>query len=206
MRLQVTLLLVGVLFPKALTLRCYECIPGLSGQCTNTQTYCSYQCASETTVTYIGGVQSREVHLKGCAEAGQCVTGSLNVGLMKTTVNSKCCSTDLCNSNKPPALPQRSPNGKKCYACADDDCSRTVNCEGDEDQCVSARVNVGGAQLKMKGCASRSYCSVDFSSVKSTGISGSMSCCEGNLCNGAEGVKLSLLIMLVPLIFSTLFI
>ncbi|KAL6483695.1 hypothetical protein MHYP_G00085670 [Metynnis hypsauchen] len=206
MRLQVTLLLVCMLFPKALTLNCYQCIPGVSGQCTDTQTDCSDQCTSMTTVTYMGDEQLVEVNLKGCAAAEQCVSGSLNLGLMKTTINSKCCSTDLCNSNKPPALPKGSPNGKKCYACAGDDCSGTVNCEGDEDQCISTRVNAGGAEVKTKGCASRIFCSADLSSIKATGFSGSMSCCEGDLCNSAEGVKLSLLIMLVPLIFSTLFI
>ncbi|XP_036448315.1 urokinase plasminogen activator surface receptor-like [Colossoma macropomum] len=206
MRLQVTLLLVCVFFPKVLTLMCYECISGLSGLCTDTQTYCSSQCASMTTATYVGGVQTGEVNMKGCAAAGQCVSGSLNLGLLKTTINSKCCSTYFCNSYKAPALPKGSPNGRKCYTCADDDCFRTVDCEGDEDQCISGRVSVGGAQMKMKGCASRSYCSADLSRTKAAGISGSLSCCEGNLCNSAEGVKLSLLIMLVPLISSILFI
>ncbi|XP_036448327.1 ly-6/neurotoxin-like protein 1 [Colossoma macropomum] len=159
-----------------------------------------------TTTVYAGGVQTAEVNMKGCAAAGQCVSGSLNLGLVKTSLNSKCCSTDLCNSNKAPALPKGSPNGRKCYACADDDCFRTVDCEGDEDQCISGRVSVGGAQMKMKGCASRSFCTADASSMKATGVTGSVTCCEGNLCNGAEGVKLSLLIMLVPLISSILFI
>ncbi|KAL7864060.1 hypothetical protein AOLI_G00154800 [Acnodon oligacanthus] len=84
--------------PPALTLRCYQCIPGLSGQCNDTQTDCSDQCAIMTTVTY-----------------------------------------------------------------------------------------------------------VDLSRMKATGISGRVSCCEGNLCNSAEGVKLGLLNLLVPLISSMLF-
>ncbi|XP_036448129.1 prostate stem cell antigen-like [Colossoma macropomum] len=142
-----------------------------------------------------------ELTVKSCATAEQCVTGSLNLGLLK--INSKCCSTDLCNSNKAPAL---SLNGKKCYACADDDCTRTMNCEGDEDQCISARVSLGGVQMEMKGCASRSFCSSETSSMKAAGITGRVSCCEGDMCNSTEGVKLSLLIMLVPLISSILFI
>ncbi|KAL7859154.1 hypothetical protein SRHO_G00143010 [Serrasalmus rhombeus] len=205
MRLQVPLLLICVLFPKAQTLKCYQCLPGSSGKCTNTQTDCPEQCASMTTAVYIGGVHTGDVNVKNCSAAGQCVSGSRNLGLLKMTVNSKCCSTDLCNSNKLPALPKGSPNGKKCYACTDDDCSTTVSCEGDEDQCVSIRVT-SGVQLKMKGCMSRSLCTMDKWSPQTTEVIEDVSCCEGDLCNGAEGVKLSLLIMLVPLIFSILFI
>ncbi|XP_036448127.1 uncharacterized protein LOC118822905 [Colossoma macropomum] len=206
MRLQVTLLLVCMLFPEALTLKCYQCLPGLSGKCTDTQTDCPDQCASRTTTVYVGGVQTGDITVKSCAVAGQCVTGSRNLGLVKTTVNSKCCSSNLCNSYKAPVLPKGSPNGRKCYTCTDDDCSRTVNCEGDEDQCISARVHSGGAQVLMKGCASRSLCTADKWSTQAAGVTEDVTCCEGNLCNSAEGVKLSLLIMLVPLISSILFI
>ncbi|KAL7864063.1 hypothetical protein AOLI_G00154830 [Acnodon oligacanthus] len=197
MRLQVTLLLVCVLFPKALTLRCYQCIPGLSGQCNDTQTDCSDQCAIMTTVTYVAG-GAKELTVKGCVAAGQCFFGSLNVGLMK--INSKCCSTALCNSNKVPA----SPNGRKCYTCANGDCSKTMSCEGDEDQCISSKGNSVGAQVK--GCVSRSFCTAGATNMQMAGITGDLTCCDRNLCNSAEGVKLSLLIMLVPLISSTLFI
>uniref|UniRef100_A0A3B4EG88 UPAR/Ly6 domain-containing protein n=1 Tax=Pygocentrus nattereri TaxID=42514 RepID=A0A3B4EG88_PYGNA len=123
----------------------------------------------------LGGVNTGDVNVKNCSAAG----------------------TDLCNTNKPP--------GKKCYACIDDDCSRTVSCEGDEDQCVSIRVT-SGVQLKLKGCMSRSLCTMDKWNPQTTEVIEHVSCCEGDLCNGAEGVKLSLLIMLVPLIFSILFI
>ncbi|KAI4888843.1 hypothetical protein NFI96_021041 [Prochilodus magdalenae] len=137
MKLQVALALVCVLFPKALALKCYECVPELFGQCTDTKTDCPDQCDSITMVTKFGDIQ-HERHSKGCAVAEQCDTVSLNVGMMKVAVNSKCCSTDLCNSGNVPALPKGSPNGKMCYACADQDCSDTVNCEGDEDRCISA--------------------------------------------------------------------
>ncbi|KAI4891496.1 hypothetical protein NFI96_018194 [Prochilodus magdalenae] len=139
MRLQVTLAFICVLFPKALALKCYECIPNVSGQCTDTQKDCPDQCASLTNTVYIGGAKTTEFSVKTCAAARECVTSSLNMGLVKNTLNPKCCSTPLCNTQNPPALAKGSPNGKKCYACADNDCSGVVNCEGDEDQCISAR-------------------------------------------------------------------
>ncbi|KAL6483732.1 hypothetical protein MHYP_G00086040 [Metynnis hypsauchen] len=151
------------------------------------------------------GGRKHEIHSKTCATAGQCVTGSLNLGHMKMTFNAKCCSTDLCNSQKVPVLPQGSPNGKICYACSEDGCSETVRCEGDQDRCISATVNSGGVKMTMRGCVSRSLCAGDTSNIEEAGITGDVRCCEGNLCNSAAGVKLSLLILLVSLLSSILF-
>ncbi|KAL7864045.1 hypothetical protein AOLI_G00154650 [Acnodon oligacanthus] len=182
MRLQATLALICVLFSKALTLECYECIPNLFGPCTETKTDCPDQCDSKTMVMNMGGLQ-HEVDFKKCAAADECDTRSINFGAMKITINSKCCSTDLCNSQKVPALPEGSPNGKKCYTCDDKDCSGTLSCVGNEDHCIIAT----GAF-----------------SMEEAGIKGDLSCCEGNLCNSAAGVRLSLL-MLVPSLSTILF-
>ncbi|XP_036448316.1 phospholipase A2 inhibitor and Ly6/PLAUR domain-containing protein-like [Colossoma macropomum] len=205
MRLQIALSLICVLFPKALTLKCYQYKPGLPGTCTTTQTDCPDQCTTGTIVVNTGG-QQQEMSKKTCAVAAECVTGSVNLGVLKTSVNLKCCSTDLCNSQKVEALPQGSPNDNKCYTCVADDCTGTVSCEGDEDHCISTTVTAGDTKKMMKGCASRSLCTAGVSTLQAAGVTGSLSCCEGNLCNSAEGVKLSLLIMLVPLISSILFI
>ncbi|XP_036418611.1 ly6/PLAUR domain-containing protein 3-like [Colossoma macropomum] len=205
MKLQVTLALISVLLPKALTLECYRCIPDVSGTCTDTQTVCADRCGSATALVNTAGIEQK-VSAKDCAVAAECVNGSLNLGLMKMTINTQCCTTDRCNTQVPAALPFGSPNGKKCYTCVNNDCTGTVSCLGGEDQCVSATATASGVQVTMKGCASRSLCTADASSMQAAGITGSVSCCEGNLCNSAEGVKLSLLIMLVPLISSVLFI
>ncbi|XP_017542708.1 urokinase plasminogen activator surface receptor-like [Pygocentrus nattereri] len=204
MKLGVTLALICALFSKAPALRCYQCMPQLFGDCTDTQTYCPHQCDSKTIVLNFGD-QKHEIHSKTCAIAEQCVTGSLNLGHMKMTFNTKCCSTDLCNSQKVTALPQGSPNGKICYACSKDGCSETVRCEGDEDRCISTTVNSGGVKMTMRGCVSRSLCVGDTTNIEEAGITGDVRCCEGNLCNRAAGVKLSLLIMLVSLLSSILF-
>ncbi|KAL7864064.1 hypothetical protein AOLI_G00154840 [Acnodon oligacanthus] len=205
MRLQITLCLICVLFPKALTLKCHQYKPGLPGTCTTTQTDCPDQCTSGTIVMDTAG-QQQEVSKKSCGVAAECVAGSVNLGVLKTSVNLKCCSTDLCNSQTVEALAQGSANGKTCYTCVGADCTGTVSCEGDEDHCVSTTVTAGDTQKMMKGCASRSLCTAGVATLQTAGVTGSVSCCEGDLCNGAEGVKLSLLIMLVPLISSILFI
>ncbi|KAL7859152.1 hypothetical protein SRHO_G00142990 [Serrasalmus rhombeus] len=202
MKLQLTLVLISVLFPKALTLKCYQCIPGPSGTCTDTQTTCPDQCASATAVvTTSAGPQA--VSVKNCTVSGLCLSGSLNIGFGKLTINTQCCSTDLCNSQNAPALSQGALNGNKCYTCSNNDCTQTVSCVGTEDRCTV--IYSSGSKVTAKGCVSKSFCTVDSSNFQAVGVTGSMSCCQGNLCNSAEGVKLSLLIMLVPLI-SILFI
>ncbi|XP_036448317.1 urokinase plasminogen activator surface receptor-like [Colossoma macropomum] len=205
MKLQLTLVLICVLFPKALTLNCYQCIPSASGTCTDTQTTCTDQCGSATAVVTIGGVQ-QQVSTKTCLASGLCVSGSLNIGFGTMTFNSQCCSTNLCNSQNVAALSQGSANGNKCYTCINNDCTGTVNCAGTEDRCISATVYYSNSQVTAKGCVSKSLCTTDTSNLQAVGVTGSVTCCEGNLCNSAEGVKLSLLIMLVPLLSSILFI
>ncbi|XP_017537052.2 phospholipase A2 inhibitor and Ly6/PLAUR domain-containing protein-like isoform X1 [Pygocentrus nattereri] len=203
MKLQLTLVLICVLFPKALTLKCYQCIPASSGTC-NTQT-CPDQCGSATAEVTMSGV-SQVVSVKNCTVSGQCLSGSLNIGFEQLTINTQCCSTDLCNSQNVSALSHGTLNGNKCYTCIGKDCTGTVSCVGIEDRCITATaIYSSGSKVTVKGCVSRSFCTVDTSILQATGVTGSVSCCEGNLCNSAEGVKLSLLIMLVPLI-SILFI
>ncbi|KAI4895214.1 hypothetical protein NFI96_030166 [Prochilodus magdalenae] len=128
-----------------LALKCYECIPELFGHCRVTKTECPDQCESKTTAVNFGGL-GHEVNVRTCAAAGQCVTGSLNLGMMKVSVNSKCCSTDLCNRQDIPALPT-TPNGKMCYTCAGEDCLETMNCEGDEDLCTTITGDFNRARL-----------------------------------------------------------
>ncbi|KAI4879260.1 hypothetical protein NFI96_020802 [Prochilodus magdalenae] len=111
---------------------------GLNGTCTDTQTSCPDQCASMTYFTSAGG-QEQQVSVKDCAEAAQCITGSINLGVSKTTLNTQCCSTDLCNTEILPGKTKRFgvPNGRRCYTCVNNDCTKTLNCEGIEDRCIT---------------------------------------------------------------------
>ncbi|XP_027020998.2 urokinase plasminogen activator surface receptor-like [Tachysurus fulvidraco] len=205
MKTQVVLLLICMLFSKAMSLNCYQCLPSLTGPCTNEQITCSDQCASTTMSVYTGDTKLQDVSVKTCSVQELCVSGSMNLGITKVTNNAQCCSTNLCNSVTLPALPKQVSNGRMCYTCDSNDCSRTVNCEGTEDRCISASVKQGGNTVSIKGCVSRGFCS-GSGSTNVPGIgSTSVQCCEGNLCNGAEAFTLSFVLMIVPLISSILF-
>ncbi|KAF5885577.1 urokinase plasminogen activator surface receptor-like, partial [Clarias magur] len=77
-------------------------------------------------------------NIQTCGAPDLCVNGSLNMGTVKVTTNTKCCSTDLCNTQKLPELPQQPPNGRSCYTCSDSSCSGTVSCTGNETRCINA--------------------------------------------------------------------
>ncbi|KAF4078444.1 hypothetical protein AMELA_G00199420 [Ameiurus melas] len=201
MKSQVTLLLICMLFCKAQSLTCHQCIYPLSGTCTDTQT-CADQCLTSTTSVYMGGAKVSDVNVKTCGTAEMCVSGSMNLGTMKVINNAKCCKTDLCNTETLPAPLEQAPNGRSCYSCDANGCSVKVNCEGSEDRCISAS---GTNTISVKGCVSNSFCAASAStSTSGIGIT-SMQCCEGNLCNGAENFTLSFLLMIVPLLSSVLF-
>ncbi|XP_067280422.1 urokinase plasminogen activator surface receptor-like [Pseudorasbora parva] len=116
----------------------------------------------------------------------------MNFGISKVT--SSCCNTDQCNVQDAPD-PSNVPNGKTCYSCDGQSCSSTVGCTGTEDRCIKATGNFGGQSLVVKGCASKSFC--DATSV--SGVE-SISCCEGNLCNGAQSVTQSFLFLCCSLL------
>uniref|UniRef100_A0A3B4D1D3 UPAR/Ly6 domain-containing protein n=1 Tax=Pygocentrus nattereri TaxID=42514 RepID=A0A3B4D1D3_PYGNA len=197
-----TVILCVTLLMVTLALQCYQCIPGLSGTCTDTTTECPAQCISRAIT----------VSLKGCAAPGQCFIGSLNLGFSRMTFSSYCCSTDLCNAFEQPGKNknfQPPPLWKECYVCTEKDCKGTLTCELG-NYCITATGKnsmLHGARMTLKGCASKHVCSAPASILKEAGIIGNVSlCCEENLCNSAEGVKLRLFIMLAPLISSILFI
>uniref|UniRef100_W5K3C2 UPAR/Ly6 domain-containing protein n=1 Tax=Astyanax mexicanus TaxID=7994 RepID=W5K3C2_ASTMX len=183
MRLQVTLMLICLLFPEVQGLKCYQCTPAPSEPCTQTVVDCPDQCASSTTSSYIGKTDSRDLQMKKCATSPECFSGNMNLGAVKISVNTKCCSTDLCNSQSVPG----SPNGRKCYVCVNNECTGSV------DHTCSA----GNVKVTLKGCVSRSMCTEGQASMSTAGVSGSVNCCQGNLCNGAERVNLSLFLLIL---------
>uniref|UniRef100_A0A3P9C3Y5 Phospholipase A2 inhibitor and Ly6/PLAUR domain-containing protein-like n=1 Tax=Maylandia zebra TaxID=106582 RepID=A0A3P9C3Y5_9CICH len=118
-----------------------------------------------------------------CVTPDQCFSGSVNFGFAQVVINSKCCTSDLCNSQDVPDWSIPSPNGKKCSQCDGNDCTKTLTCNRNEDYCISAAVNAGGETTKVKGCASKMICSNTQTAQLSGIIGGEVSCCQGDLCN-----------------------
>uniref|UniRef100_A0AAZ1XUA6 UPAR/Ly6 domain-containing protein n=1 Tax=Oreochromis aureus TaxID=47969 RepID=A0AAZ1XUA6_OREAU len=134
--------LIFIFVLSACALTCYECIPDLSGSCNETTKDCpsNTQCGSFRLTSYAGETKA-DVKEKGCAAAEECVQASINYGVIQTVITSKCCTSNLCNSQDAPEGSISSPNGKKCFYCDGTDCSKTLNCDGDEDYCISTTGN-----------------------------------------------------------------
>ncbi|XP_048023308.1 urokinase plasminogen activator surface receptor-like [Megalobrama amblycephala] len=196
MDLQISVFLLFIVFTAAHSLSCYKCM-GRNGSCAGqTVKTCpsgSSQCMSLTMITPIGNI-SREVKVKDCYPA--CQNGSLNLGSSKSTYS--CCDTDLCNVQDTPDHPSIFPNGKKCFSCDDQSCS-TVSCSGTEDRCVKATAIYGDLSVLLKGCVSKSICDAAVSAFNNFNL-GSVSCCEGSLCNGAQSVSQSFLFLCCSLL------
>ncbi|XP_053096524.1 urokinase plasminogen activator surface receptor isoform X2 [Pangasianodon hypophthalmus] len=160
---------------------------------------CSGRCLSFREVAYLGSVMM-ENSGKSCSQTGACTSYSLNLGVSKTTFNSICCDSDLCNSGPVPVVDLQ-PNGKQCYFCVGNNCLGNVHCEGIEDHCISYTDVINGRNVTLKGCASKNFCDTSssrlrLSSMNITSREVSVKCCKGNLCNGAESVTLSFFLML----------
>ncbi|XP_026089876.1 urokinase plasminogen activator surface receptor-like [Carassius auratus] len=183
MDLQISLFLLCILFTAGHSLNCYDCT-SLTGSCTQTS-QCSIwlpNCLSAAVT-----VNSTTLTYRSCAPS-VCPSGSINLGIGRGSA--KCCNTALCNNQDAPD-PTSAPNGKKCYYCDGNTCSNTVSCSGTEDRCF----NTTFQSQVIKGCVSKSLCDVP----QLLG-SGSFSCCEGNLCNSANGVTQSFLFLCCSLL------
>uniref|UniRef100_A0A673J741 UPAR/Ly6 domain-containing protein n=1 Tax=Sinocyclocheilus rhinocerous TaxID=307959 RepID=A0A673J741_9TELE len=190
------------LFFSALTLKCYGCLPDSAEACTQTLT-CPSHCGVLSLV-FVDGKKVGSSTTKTCADPASCVTGSMNSGQSKVTLNSQCCTTDYCNNVNAPDLPQKPLNVKKCFTCnATTDCTRTLACEGDETQCFITTAEVDGKKVTTKVCSSKLLCGNGTLAlglpVQPYGFGAYMKCCKGNLCNGAQSLSVYFL-MLVPLL------
>ncbi|XP_026052896.1 urokinase plasminogen activator surface receptor-like [Carassius auratus] len=193
MDLQISAFLLFLLFTAGHSLSCYEC-SGLLGSCAsqNVKTCPSgrSKCMSSTTVVNVVG-SGTKVKAKDCI--ADCVSGSMNIGVGKTSF--ACCNTDRCNFQDAPD-PSIVPNGKMCYSCDDKSCSNILKCSGSEDRCFKASGTLGGQSTVVKGCVSKSICDAE-TSVRDIQEA---SCCSGNLCNGAQSVSQSFLFLCCSLL------
>lgn len=186
------------LLSKANTLKCYECVQGVIEAHSDNVTECplqGQQCGAVRITTQSGNVQA-DLHMKSCLSADQCVEGSVSYGITRIIVTSKCCTSELCNTEPAPAADNKpSPNGRKCSSCNGLTCTGTLDCRGDEDHCITASMKLGDASINIKGCASQQFCK-DF--AQSTELMAEeVRCCQGDLCNSDCSLSASLLLLLV---------
>ncbi|XP_029500081.1 urokinase plasminogen activator surface receptor-like isoform X1 [Oncorhynchus nerka] len=143
--------------------------------------------------------------VKGCMDDHFCQSSpkmSLNIGFHQFT--SSCCNSSGCNSDTFSDDPH---NGLECFSCTDPEdevCNQAVTCQGVQDHCLNDTVTASnGRSVTLRGCVSRSMCG-------SGSGSGSVSCCEGSLCNrnramnSAQPVALTVLALLVGITTTTL--
>ncbi|XP_067280707.1 ly6/PLAUR domain-containing protein 2-like [Pseudorasbora parva] len=196
MDLQVSVFLLFVLFTAGHTLDCYECVSS-TGSCENqTVKTCPSgfpQCLISTSVVQAGDI-THTAKSQSCAAF--CQSGSINVNTAKTSTS--CCNTSLCNANVTGCVavrthygaPELLPNGKTCYTCDGQSCSKILNCLGTEDRCITVAETSGNQTTGIKGCVSKAVCDVLEFPI----------CCEGNLCNGAQSVTQSFLFLCCSLL------
>ncbi|XDV38240.1 hypothetical protein PO909_007688 [Leuciscus waleckii] len=149
------------------------------------------QCMSSVSVSSVGDNSM----MKGKSCAVDCHSGSINTGYINTL--SVCCDTDGCNVQDVPDPRSIASNGKTCYSCDEQSCLNIMSCSGPEDRCITATGTSKDKLRVAKGCASKSICDATTTTVsKVEGIS----CCEGNLCNGAQSVTQSFLFLCCSLL------
>ncbi|NP_001373255.1 lymphocyte antigen 6 family member M6 precursor [Danio rerio] len=194
MHLQISAFLLFALFTAGHSLFCNQC-PGQQSSCDQIPCPSGFSsCFAATAYASALGSSTSLATVKSCAPANGCPSGSINLGNVKLT--SYCCSTDLCNKDDAPDPSNNMPNGNLCYTCVGVDCTAKMACTGSEDRCMKATWTLGGQTLGVKGCVSKSICDAASLVPNVKGIS----CCQGNLCNGAKSITQSFLFLCFPLL------
>uniref|UniRef100_A0A3B3CF22 Uncharacterized LOC112143158 n=1 Tax=Oryzias melastigma TaxID=30732 RepID=A0A3B3CF22_ORYME len=180
------IVILGIwLLPKAEALKCYQCMNSDPEGCTDQEVECpseNHQCAS---VFLKGGSPSEKIQMKGCVLPEECNEYSAIYGEEKRLRISKCCNSDLCNTEPVPEPSEPVPNGLQCFGCFEKDCDKIVNCEGIQDHCYTQTMSVDAVTLTLKGCVSKNVCSTGESNSVEESLGNKSRCCQGNLCNAA---------------------
>ncbi|XP_047455201.1 urokinase plasminogen activator surface receptor-like isoform X2 [Mugil cephalus] len=179
-----------VLLPEASTLRCYQCTPGPDGNCTYTAQCPSekYLCAVQRYVFYINGSVWNSTR-RSCVLPEECGELSLNYGFYRDVIASKCCNTDLCNTQPPPEITPPVPSGIKCTTCDEQGCNAALNCLGNEDRCISATDYMPGQMVTLKACASEAACHYMQTALMTETTAAEVNCCQSDYCNSGSSTS-----------------
>ncbi|KAL7859150.1 hypothetical protein SRHO_G00142970 [Serrasalmus rhombeus] len=165
MKMQVTLVLIGVFLPEALALTCIQCydISNCQYQSINN---CSGTCGMSVLYTEASVISGSAQ----CIARDKCVSGNMSTAFTNYTISTGCCDSDNCIANPTAAI--------------------------------------GNSSLFISGCASKSFCDKTpflLSSLLNPNFT-VITCCQGNLCNSAGDVMMSLLTMQLFLLSSIFFL
>ncbi|XP_073680196.1 urokinase plasminogen activator surface receptor-like [Garra rufa] len=175
----------------------------MGDSCTDQEVKTSRECPRESmcmsqTAVFQQGNKTTMSRSRGCLD--NCHSGSQNVGILRAAI--VCCNTDLCNAQYAPDPRTMFPNGKKCYSCDEKSCLNIMSCSESEDGCItvtSEKKEVsgtsGGQPRDVKGCISKHKCDLMVSSSREH-----VTCCSGNLCNGAQSVAQGFLFLCCSLL------
>ncbi|XP_040182769.1 uncharacterized protein LOC120915992 isoform X2 [Rana temporaria] len=150
------------------SLICTGCFSPNEDSCTGFPITCppSYVCASQYTISIIGGVVMKDFQ-RLCVPQNECnVTGSFTLSSLVGKIATTCCFTDNC-SPETPKVPDGSsqPNGVWCQQCQEDIASCTgsrVECTGEDTMCLleTQKTTTGSHTVyrSKRGCASKGFC------------------------------------------------
>ncbi|XP_051779969.1 uncharacterized protein LOC127526859 [Erpetoichthys calabaricus] len=157
------------------TLLCQNCFSG-------SWEFCQQQVVSCNRLTSSCGVILESNHYgnnydsfcRGCSSSDNCnVSLSINYGYGSYSRITKCCSSDLCNTEN--VTMSSEPNGLSCCKSTDGNCQGSVTCTGIQDHCFTS-------DMGYMGCISGDACenpAIAFGFLQTLHVN----CCQGTFCN-----------------------
>ncbi|XP_050948467.1 uncharacterized protein LOC127152089 isoform X1 [Labeo rohita] len=185
MHLRDSIVLLFILLTGGFCLDCYDCDDKSldlceEKTCNNEESMCASITIEEVEDAGFCVVVTVTTE-KRCAMLEECKPWSTKRTRSKS-VSVQCCNTNLCN--KPDYYSYE--NRRRCFTCDKEDCSYEVFCQENEDYCFTAYKNHSQYQPQtVKGCASTNFC---YNKTEGLDFVGNVTCCWGNLCNGAQSV------------------
>ncbi|XP_041037054.1 urokinase plasminogen activator surface receptor-like, partial [Carcharodon carcharias] len=179
MKLFLGIAIVCTCFVKVQSRSCNACT-GINSPCQPKHVTC--QDGINSCVTVLTTVNAAGTTKGFVLDCGICNENtSINYG--STSVEVKCCSSDLCNNQN---FEAPTPNGLECYTLSAGTGTSNpgiVKCFGIQDRCLKTTVKFEGSFIQIKGCATQSVCKVNDIPQLGMQVSATVNCCDGNLCN-----------------------